>query len=257
LHYYYQMPNLLKYFSAADALKAICHTAVCSRYITRYVVRVQSLRCYGMSCWSSLLCDDWTRATEGYVVDWSSSVVLYAAARCWYSKTSGKHVTESCSIDSTGCPQWRLVYMGDQTTYQQRRHYRAYIYQTFGGLNLPKLLLSAAYSRKRTADWDWDVELGYGQRPRPRPRPPRLRPRPRPDLRDRDRDTRPWLTLGDRRRQGSLKVSVSDRFRDWHGNVSHTLTLTSLATIESTSSWVNYSIAAIAKSSVAIASLYF
>jgi len=105
-------------------------------------------------------------------------------------------------------------------------------------------------------------------RPRPRHNPPRPRPRhetleteteteTRDRDRDRDRDTRPWLTLGDRRRQGSLEVSVSDRFRDWRGNVSHTSTLTSLATIESTSSWVNYSISAIAKSSVAIASLYF
>jgi len=67
----------------------MCRTTVCSRYITRYVVRVQYLHCY----------------------------------------ESGNHVTESCSIDSTGCPQWRLVYMVDQTTYQYRRRYLAYFWE--------------------------------------------------------------------------------------------------------------------------------
>jgi len=55
---------------------------------------------------------------------------------------------------------------GDLSTWVIRQHLNIGgaigLLQNVWWLNLPKLLLSAAYSRKRTADWDWDMELGCG-----------------------------------------------------------------------------------------------
>jgi len=53
----------------------MCHTAVSSQYIIRYVVRVVAPACYAMI--------EHVRLKDMF------SVVLHATARCWYSKLSG------------------------------------------------------------------------------------------------------------------------------------------------------------------------